>query len=225
MSGSPLHSQRQFASGDQFVELCVGTSVHDVGRDDLAVSHDGETISDGSDLFHTMRNIDDRLARISPSPDHLEQAVALLRRQARRRLVECDDAASSRQRAANLDELTIGHAELGDGRIDPEMRCERPENLDGRLAVPSARHNVQSGRLAEKNILRHIELWNEAEFLAHKSDAKRQRMAGALDLNGPKRIDLDFARIGWNDAEQKLHQRRLARAVLTEQCVDLATLA
>src|ERR1700722_20014542 len=112
MGGSPLHSQRQLASGDQFVELCVGTSFHGVGRDDLAVSHDSETISDGAYLFHAMRNVDDCLADISKPPDHLEQAVALLRRQARRMLIERDDAAATRQRPADLDKLAIGHAEL-----------------------------------------------------------------------------------------------------------------
>jgi hypothetical protein len=56
-----------------------------------------------------MRDVDDGLAGISP--DHLEQAVALLRHQARRRL-ERDDAAATRQRPADLDKLAIGHAEL-----------------------------------------------------------------------------------------------------------------
>jgi hypothetical protein len=82
------------------------------------------------------------------------------------------------------------------------MRCERPENLDGRLAVPSARHNVQSGRLAEKNILRHVELRNEAELLADKSDAERQRVAWTLDLNDAKRVNLDFARV-WRTMPNK----------------------
>jgi hypothetical protein len=57
-----------------------------------------------------MRDVDDGLAGISP--DHLEQAVALLRRQARRRLIGRDDAAATRQRPADLDKLAIGHAEL-----------------------------------------------------------------------------------------------------------------
>ena len=104
------------------------------------------------------------------------------------------------------------------------MRGERPKNFDCRRAVPSARHNIQTGRLAEKNVLRHVELRNQAEFLAHEFDAKRQRVAGAFDLNDPERVDLDFACIWRDDAEQNLHQRRFARAVLAEQCVDLATL-
>jgi hypothetical protein len=219
MGGSPLHSQRQLASGYQFVELCVGASFHGVGRDDLAVSHDSETISDGAYLFHAMRNIDDGLAGISKP-----QAVTLLRRQARRGLVECDDTASSRQGPADLDELTISHAELGDGCVDSKMRRERLENVDSRLAMTLARDNVQTRRLAEKDVLRHVKLRNEAEFLADKSDAKRQRMTGALDLNDAEGVDFDLSRIWRDDAEQNLHQRRFARAVLAEKCVDLATL-
>jgi hypothetical protein len=52
------------------------------------------------------------------------------------------------------------------------------ENLDRRFAMAPARHDVEAGCLAKKDILRHVELRNKAEFLAHKSDAKRQRMAG-----------------------------------------------
>jgi hypothetical protein len=68
-----------------------------------------------------------------------------------------------------------------------------------------------------------LELRNEAEFLADKSDAERQRMARTLDLNGAKRVNLDFARIRRDDAKQDLHQCRPAGTVLAKQRVDLAT--
>jgi hypothetical protein len=47
--------------------------------------------------------------------------------------------------------------------------------------------------LAEKDVLGHVELRNEAKFLADESDAKRQGMARTLDLNDAKRVNFDFA--------------------------------
>jgi hypothetical protein len=76
------------------------------------------------------------------------------------------------------------------------------EDLDRRRSVLPARDKVQTRRLAEKDVLRHVELRNEAELLADKSDAERQRVAWTLDLNDAKRVNLDFARV-WRTMPNK----------------------
>ena len=62
---------------------------------------------------------------------------------------------------------------------------------------------------------------NQAEFLEHDADAGRDRIVIVREMAGGA-VDFDRAGIRLMNAAQDLHQRRLARAVLAEQRVDLA---
>ncbi len=90
------------------------------------------------------------------------------------------------------------------------------------VAIASARHHADRRRLAEKDVLRHVELRHEAQLLADEADAERQRMARPLDPDRAEPVDLDRACVGRHDSEHHLHQGRLAGAVLAQERMDLA---
>ena len=58
--------------------------------------------------------------------DDLVEALGLLRRQARRRLVEDDEVGLARERAQDLDLLLLGERQVADDRVRPRGRSRRP---------------------------------------------------------------------------------------------------
>ena len=64
---------------------------------------------------------------------------------------------------------------------------------------------------------------DEHEVLVDHADAGRHRVAGAVELLH-RAVEKDLPLIGLVQAVQDVHERRLARPVLTEEAVDLSRL-
>ena len=124
--------------------------------------------------------------------DDLEQSIPFGRGEARRRLVEGDDAAAAGERPADLDQLAVRHAEF-DRPAGVTSRCGSKAFDDPPcfLPVPIARDDVQAARASQKDILRDVELRHQAQFLADEADAERQRGARTVDTHRADGIEFD----------------------------------
>ncbi len=77
------------------------------------------------------------------------------------------------------------------------------------------------GGQAEQDVLGHGEGIEQREMLEHHGDAQRARLVRIGDLDRLA-VELHFAGIGLDRAEDEFHQRRLAGAVLAQHGMDLA---
>ena len=158
-------------------------------------------------------------------PDQVEQAVALGGRQAGGGLVEGDDATAARQRACDLHDLAFGHAEATHGAVTGKSGGSGTADV-----APLARCDCL--RVEQ---YRRAPVWPRKMFCATSSWGTRlgswltSPMPRASACRGSAIVTAlawpsitIVAGVGLLDAEQDLHQRRLAGSVLAEQRVDLA---
>ena len=87
------------------------------------------------------------------------------------------------------------------------------------LAYPA---RVEAPDVAERHVLPDGERLDEAEVLVHHGDAVLGGVDRVDDLHGCA-VQPDLAGVGQDEADQDLHQRRLAGAVLAEDAVDAPT--
>ena len=118
--------------------------------------------------------------------------------------------------------MTVRHSEGGHLRVGLQMGGEIVEDRPRLLAKLGTRDERQSLCLSEIDILRDIELRNQAQFLTDKADAHRERRARPLDAHRTDEVDGDSTFVRLRHAEHDLHQRGLPRAVFPEQRVNLA---
>ena len=193
-------------------------------RDDVpAVAEDRRAVAQLEDLVEPVADEQDRDATRPQVADDREQALDLVRRERRRRLVEDQDARLDRQRLGDLDELLVGHRQAADRRADVELDVEL---LEQGLRGPPRRAPVEdpepAGRgVADEHVLGDGQVREEARLLVDDGDAEGAGVGGAVDL-GRLAVERDRAAVGLVDAGQDLDQRALAGAVLADQGVDLA---
>ena len=160
----------------------------------------------------------DRPSRLEP-PQVAEELVHLLRHQHRGRLVQDDDLRAAVEHLEDLHPLPGADAELLDQpvRLDAEaVGVGDPQDLGAGLAADAV-HLLG----AEDDVLQHGQVVGQHEVLEHHADAGLDRVGRRVE-GDLLAVDLDGARVGWLDAVEDLHQRRLAGAVLTDDGVDRA---
>jgi hypothetical protein len=203
-----LHQRRRAAHHHPRELLLVEPRGVD-GLDQLAVAQHRHAIGDLDDLRQVVRDVDDRHALPPQLADDLEQPARLGIRKRGGRLVEQQHARIDRQRLGELDELALGHAQLGHRcrRVDVEAH---PLQVLARLRLerlPVDEPTAPAHRpAAHQHVLGDRALRNQAELLVD-------------DPHVP--ADLDGAGVRLQVARDDLHQRRLAGAVLAQQRVDL----
>jgi hypothetical protein len=74
---------------------------------------------------------------------------------------------------------------------------------------------------AEHDVLQHGEVVGQLEVLEHHADAARDGIRGRGEAH-LLAVDADRSLIGLLHPVEDLHQRRLARTVLSDQCVHRA---
>ena len=164
------------------------------GDDVPAVAQDGGAVGDAEDLVHAVRDVDDCDAlRLEPA-DIVEQAVDLVRRQRRRRLVEHQDAWTLRGRLDDLGELPLASAKICDLRRSG--RCRRRASAKScarRLAAArsSIRPAPSSISRVEEDVLRHRQRRERGSSPGRSSHAGG---AGGLRREGRDRMAVDLHR-------------------------------
>ena len=147
-----------------------------------------------------------------------EQELGLRRRQHRRGLVEHEHLGVSAEALDDLDPLAHAGGEIGDPVIGIDVETVLLADLTDPLAHVLG---VEATDVAEGHVLPHGERLDEAEVLVHHRDAAGGGIDGIDDLHLLP-VQLDLAGVGQHEADEHLHQRRLAGAVLAEDAVDAA---
>ena len=170
-----------------------------------------------------MRDVEDAEAARSELFDHGEHPVELGPRQDRRRLVEDQHPRLEDECTCDLDELPLGDAQRRDLAPEPDVRPHPIERV-ARLALhhlPLEHAGGDALLAAEEHVLEHGQRRDEARLLVDGADAVVTRL---LRRQRPHLLagDQHLAGAGTLRPGHDLHERRLAGAVLPDECVDLA---
>ncbi|MNZ93977.1 hypothetical protein D3C78_1130740 [compost metagenome] len=174
-------------------------------------------------LRHAMRDIDDGNAPFRQPVHDPEKRLGFGLGQSRRRLVKDQDAAIQRQRLGDLNDLLLRNRKVAGaaGGIDiadfPQHDCRLPFEV----AIVHEPGTALAG-LRHEHVFGDRNLRAERDLLMHEADAKPVRRIGRGYLDRFA-IQQNFPAIRLQNAVDDMHQRRLAGAVFTRQCVDFAT--
>ena len=191
-----------------------------IRRHDLAVSQHRDPVREGERLLERVTDENDRHAIPLEPADEIEEVKLLFGREARGRLVENQDARMMVDGAGDLHHLLLARAERRDERHRVDIEVERKQEAL-RLDV-EAPEPVEELFLAEIDVLRHGHRRDEIGLLEDHGDPSRQRFGGRFEV---QRLSVEdhFAGSQFIDAGQYFHQRRFACAVLSDDCMDLAS--
>ena len=173
-------------------------------------------------LAELVRDEDRRQPLGHRKPQGAKQRLRLARRQHRRRLVEDQDARVAVERLQDLGALALADRQVAHPsvriHVEPEPLAERADARP-RRRPPIARPPQRRG--PERDVLQHRHVVGQREVLVHHAHARRERRARLAGRQRPAE-DLDAARIRHVVAEEDVHQRGLAGAVLAEERDHLA---
>src|SRR5690606_19631740 len=143
LAGLVRHARKKLGERTSHHEL------DDVARDDVrdlsrprraSVAQNREAIGDAEDLVEEVADVDHAHAFIAKAPDDLEEAFGVVMSEGARRLVEDEDPRLARDRARDLDDLLLAHAERRhrSSRIDLAVAENRERIAHPRVVAPSA---------------------------------------------------------------------------------------
>ena len=159
--------------------------------------------------------------------DHAEEYLRLFFGERRRRLVEDQQPTVIREGFGDLHELLFRNAQTRNALfhvdVDFELAHDLPCLAREQLFVDDAQLFQRLARNEE--ILRHIKLRQQVEFLMHDANALSVDVRRAVNRQRLPHID-DLSRVRLLDAGDDLDERRFTRAVLTHQgehfsCADI----
>ena len=184
----------------------------------MAVAQDRDRVSDRRDLFQSMADEHDRYVAIAQLPNGLEQVLDLVRREGGGRLVHDEQTRARGQCLCDLEQLPVSDPETAhrDVRIqlDPEL-FEEPGRFGAHFApVHGAR--TPARLTACEDVLCRGQIRKHRRLLVHGDDSEAVCCLRVRDpLN--RTVDRDLAFVRLDDASEKLHERRLASAVLADE--------
>ena len=196
-----------------------------MGGDHAAAAQDGDAVGQREDLVEPVRDVEHARARAADLADHGEQPLDLVVRQHRGRLVEHQHAVAAvpaLQRRGDRDHRALDRRGGGQRAVDVEVDAEAGEDAAGLallLAPADAAQRAAGEAAVQREVVHGVELEDEPEVLVDEAQPVRDGVAERERLAVELR---DGAGIGRVVAGERLDQRRLARAVLADERVDLA---
>ena len=204
----------------------------DVGRsagDDGAVLEHGHAVRERQNLVEPVADDDHGGTGRGEPADRLVEVGQDLARQRARRLVEDDRADAgdeALQRAPDRDDGLLAGAQrvhqtvAVDVGVQPRERAARGNALGA--ASRSRRLSRRTANCPSAHVLEHRLLADQAQILMHEREAVTAKLGRPHRVREGRAADLDDAAVGGVHAREDLDQRRLARAVLADEAVDLA---
>ncbi len=190
-------------------------------RHRAAGAHDRDHIRDLRHLIELVGDEDDRAAIVAERAKHAPELLHLWRGKNSRRLIEDENARAAHERLQDLDSLLLADAQLAHvlARVHPKpVSLRRLRDL----ALRAGHVDREAARrlAAEDDVFGDRECGDEHEVLVHHPDARADRRA-ALQPVMSRPETSTVPSVGWIDAGEDAHHRRLAGAVLADQRVDL----
>ena len=205
-------------SGDQLVHVRV---LDALGHDQLAVAQDRDVVADLEDLVHLVGNVNQRDALLLEHAHHREELLDLLRHERGGGLVQNDDLGVVGDGLRDLAHLALRDRHVAHRRVEVDREAELAEEVGGLLAHAALIDDAESVRrvATEEQVVLDVAVEALVELLVHHRDAVLKGILGsgegdllAVEPDGPL-----ILLIG---AEQAVHHRRLACAVLTHETHD-----
>ena len=169
-----------------------------------------------------MGDKEDALALFRQAAHDLHELFDLLRREHGGRLVENKDLVVAVEHLQYLYALLHADGDVLDLRVQVDLQAVAVGKLlhlfAGGLLLEEAELRILR---AEDDVIEHGEHVDELEVLVYHADVKRRGVVGVVDLD-LLAVLLDDALFRLIQTEKDAHQRGLARAVLSQQSVDLA---
>ena len=106
--------------------------------------------------------------------------------------------------------------------VTERPRSERLQNLSRFCLELRSLDHVERIGFSEENVLRNIELGNQAWLLAYQANSQRESVSWIVDGDFAVAIDFDRTRIRGLHAEEDLHQGRFTSPVFAHQGVDFS---
>ena len=224
LAGLFLHMEADAAAHHHGGQLLDGGVLGLHGADVLALAQDGAAVGHGHDLVELVGDEEDGLALGRQVLHDLHQLVDLLGGQHGGGLVEDQDLVIAIEHLQDLGALLHTHGDILDQGVRLYMQAiflaEGQHLLPCLLFLQEA---VLRGLHAHNDVVQHGEAFHQLEVLVHHADTQGVGVVGILDGHHLA-VLLDDALLRLVQAEQHAHQRGLARAVFTQQGVDLALL-
>ena len=222
LGGRLVHHELHRAADHHAGELFLRRFARVDGADVLALAQNGHAVGDLHDLVELVRDEEDALALFRQPAHDLHELFDLLRCEHGGRLVKDEDLVVAVEHLQNLYALLHADGDILDLCIKVDLQAVAVGKLlhlfAGGLLLEEAELRVLR---AEDDVVEHREHVDQLEVLVHHADVKRRGVVGVVDLD-LLAVLLDDALFRLIQAEKDAHQRGLARAVLSEQSVDLA---
>ena len=207
---------------DRVDDVVLGQVVGVVGQDQPSVSQHGDPISNRLHLVDAVRDVHDRAIAAADLGDQAEELLDAGRYEVLGRLVEHEHGGLFSDRSCDRHHEALVGLEIADVglRVDvghgSPVSEDRPRPL---VLLAHGRAPVFGG--AEPHVLRHREIGEQRGLL---EDDGKPGLPDHVGVSAVHRlaVDLDRAAVGPDRAGRHADQRRLARAVLADEPVDLA---
>jgi hypothetical protein len=192
-------------------------------RDDFAVPEHREVVGNAPYFFQKMRNVEDCQARFAQIRERAKQSIHVLAAEARRGLVENENACVlRRERAADFDELLLGGGERTHARTERQVaagaRDGRERTLHARIVLACVDPAEAALLAAEHDVLGDREVGANGELLVHDGNAAPSRFERAERcIRGP--VEKERTGIRALGSGDDAHQRALASTVLAQNRV------
>ena len=187
----------------------------------LAVTHNGDAVSDTLQLVHSVGNVDDTNAGSLQLIDELEQIVDLRIGQNRRGLVQNQDLGIViGECLGNLDHLLLCNRQSSDLGLGVDGQVEAVQQLLGTAVLLSLVQEQSLGGLtANEDIVCNGQVLHQVQLLVNNTNTSVLCVLGAMDLDLLTEILNGTAILGV-DTGQNLHQCGLTGTVFADQAHD-----
>ena len=221
LGGIGLGQLTAYHQTDEALLVCL---VNAYSGNILAVTEDGDSITNFKQLFQTMRYIDDGNAFRLQFADDLKQALLLLHSDRGGGLVHNNQLGVFDHGLGDLNDLAVCHGQLADQSPGRNMAAEPLQQLLSFFVAGLVVHENALGIVhAHEDVVHDGHGFHLDHFLIDHGDAQVQSL-GRLQVGIAFAVDGDLTGIRMDRPGNDLDKGRLSGAVLTYQCVYLTLL-
>src|SRR5260370_9239757 len=189
----------------------------------LAVAQHGGPLTQVEDLLEAVADEEDGQAAVAQRADDREEALDLVQRERRGRLVHNQNARIQRQRFGNFDQLLVGHGQPANGCLCRNRDLELAEQTARRAPHTAPVDGAERGRrlVAQEHVFGHREVRKQSGLLVNDGDPELTGVRRTVNLaRGPVQVDATAVPLMY--ASEDFDERALARAILADQRVRLS---